>query len=869
MIRLRRYVNRTKSSRIPLHGGATRSSCERNPLGPVGFGLLLLMAVSGIARAASPSSPAISSADMQFFENKVRPVLAENCYKCHSRDADKVKGGLMLDTREGLLHGGSTGPAIEPGNPDKSLLVQAIRYTDEDMQMPPKGNKLSDQQIADLTEWVRRGAPDPRALAAKGSSAAYAGVGRDHWSFLPLKKPNVPAVENAAWCQSPIDNFILEKLEASDLAPNAPADKRTLLRRVSFDLIGLPPSEDEVNAFLADTSPGAYAKVVDRLLASPQYGERWGRYWLDVARYADTKGDPPKREDPRFPHAWTYRDYVISAFNHDKPFNQFIIEQLAADVLVVADMQKAKTDPKKVDQSSLAALGFLTLGNQFEGNANDIINDRIDVTTKAFLGLTVSCARCHDHKFDPIPTKDYYSLYGVFANTFAPQSAKDEPTVHPVPKTPELLAYMAKLDDLDKEKAQLAADRAEYARSRTKDKAKNQEFQKRETAFYREAGDLEASDAAPPRAYILRDLPQPKNYPVLVRGEAGNKGDVVPRHFLEILSGPKRPDYKDGSGRIDLARDIASPTNPLTARVLVNRLWQEHFGAGFVATPDDLGNMSSAPTHPELLDYLASCFIEGGWSIKKIQRMIVLSSVYQESGATNPKYADTDPDNKLLWRYNLRRLDFEEVHDSLLAIAGSLDLTMGGKSIPIGSGDFATRRAVYTYIDRRNPAEILTQFDFPNPSVPTGRRYETIVPQQSLFLMNSPLVIETARKLTHRDDFLQLDSDDSRVASLYLAIFQRPPTAEETKLCLHYLEKNPGGISTEARGPAGAKMGEGAGRAALRQAQQAEFAAKNPRGKNAPQIEPAAAAFKSRAPLDAWTKLAHALFQTNEAMFYN
>ncbi len=829
-----------------------------------------LLSLAGAGLRAADTSPPISPTDLQFFENKIRPVLADNCYKCHSRDSDKVKGGLMLDTREALLHGGDTGDAIVPGKPEKSLLITAISYTDDDLQMPPKGKKLTDQQIADITEWVKRGAPDPRSLAAKGSSAAYAGVGRQHWSFLPVRKPAVPAVQNAAWCQSPVDNFILQKLEENNLTPNPPADKRTLLRRVTFDLIGLPPTDAEVHAFLADNSPNAFATVVDRLLASPQYGERWGRYWLDVARYADTKGDVKNREDPRYPHAWTYRDYVINAFNTDEPFNQFIVEQIAADRLVMDSIKKNKTPANKVNQAPLAALGFLTLGNQFDGNMNDVINDRIDVTTKAFLGLTVSCARCHDHKFDPIPTKDYYSLYGIFANTYEPKDVRDNPTTHPVPRTPEVEAYLAKVAELEKKKSDLERDFVIMRQSRPIDPVKRRELIKRDSVLSRESSDLESSAGAPPRAYVLLDDPQRqiKDYPVLIRGEAQNKGPVVPRHFLEILSGSKRPDFKDGSGRLELAEAIADPKNPLTARVLVNRIWQQHFGAGFVSTPDDLGNMSSPPTHPELLDYLASRFVEDGWSIKKLHRLIVLSSVYQESGNVNLNYADIDPDNHLLWRYNLRQLDFEEVHDSLLAIAGTLDLKMGGKSIPIGSEDFATRRAVYTYIDRRNPAEILTQFDFPNPSVPTGKRYQTIVPQQSLLMMNSPLVIETARRLTHRPDFLQLTSDEARVASLYLAVFQRPPTSEEIKLSLNYVEANPGGTSSEAPNARPA-ITEMANRAAQRQAKLAELTAKGAFGKNAPQVEPAASAFKSRAPLDAWTKLAHALFQTNEAMFFN
>ena len=823
-----------------------------------------LLAVTGGA-AAADSWPGVSPDDLQFFENRIRPVLVNRCYKCHSRDADKVKGGLMLDTREGLLHGGNSGPIITPGKPDVSLLVQAIRYTDEDLKMP-KDEKLPDQQIADLTEWVRRGAPDPRSLAALGSSPTYGGVGRQHWSFLPVIKPDIPTVRNASWCQTPVDNFVLAKLEAAEMSPNPPADKRTLIRRATFDLIGLPPTAEEISAFLADDSPGAYAKVVDRLLASPHYGERWGRYWLDVARYADTKGDPPRRTDPRYPHAWTYRDYVIDAFNQDKPYNQFILEQLAADRLLVEAARKGKTDPARQDQGTLAALGFLTLGNRFDGSVNDIINDRIDVTTKAFLGLTVSCARCHDHKFDPIPQKDYYSLYGIFADTYEPRS---EPTLQTLlPKTPELVDYLAKQQQLQKKEAALEEDFLAFRRSRDRDPAKRRELVRREGEVEKELADLDSSHAgAPPRACALLDVPSPRDYPVLIRGEAQNKGEIVPRRFLEILSGPKRTTFKNGSGRLELAQSIADPKNPITARVIVNRLWQQHFGVGIVTTPDDLGNVSPSPTHPELLDYLSSRLVEDGWSIKKLQRLIMLSSVYQENSSGNSRYEEADPDNKLLWRFNLHRLDFEELHDSLLAIAGTLDLTVGGKSIQLGSGDFAARRALYTYIDRHNPPELLTQFDFPNPNVPTGRRYASIVPQQSLFLMNSPLVIETARKLVHRPEFLQLATDEERVSSLYQAVYQRPPTGEEVRLSLRYVEANPGGTSTEAS--ATAPLPRVDPRAAQREARLAELVAQHPRANIAYQPEPGGAAFKSRAPLDAWTKLAHALFQTNEALFIN
>jgi hypothetical protein len=816
----------------------------------------------------APAAQPISAGDLQFFEARVRPVLADHCYKCHSRLADKIKGGLMLDTREGMLHGGDTGPAITPGKPDDSLIIDAISYKDVDLQMPPKGERLSDQQVADITQWIRMGAPDPRSLVAKGSSSAYGGVGRDHWSFLPVRKQAVPTVADASWCKTPVDNFVLARLEEASMKPNPPADKYTLIRRATFDLTGLPPAEEDVQRFMVDESPDAWAKVVDRLLASPHYGERWGRYWLDVARYADTKGDTPNREDPRYPFAWTYRDYVIDAFNSDKPYNQFIVEQLAADRIVAGEERQAGSARGSVDQRPLAALGFLTLGNRFENSTNDIINDRIDVTTKAFLGLTVSCARCHDHKFDPIPTADYYSLYGVFADSMEP---KEEPWLHPMPKTPELVDYLAKMQAANQQKQSVEEQLAVLRRAKIDqaEKAKERkELQKQLFQADKAMTDLEFSAAAPPKADVLIDVAEPKDYPVLLRGEAQNKGPVVTRHFLSILSpDPKHPiPFSNGSGRMDLARAIASPSNPITARVLVNRVWQQHFGTGFVPTPDDLGNQSAPPTDPELLDYLASRFVDGGWSIKKLQRLIMLSSVYQESSTENPQYAETDPDNKLQWRYNVRQLDFEQMHDSILAIAGTIDLTMGGRPVPIGSEGFASRRAVYAFIDRRNPAEILTQFNFPNPSVPTGKRFLTQVPQQQLFLMNSPLVIETARKLTHSAEFLSQTTDELRVADLYIALFQRPPTPQETALCLRYVESNPGGTSTDAPETA---QSEKASQFAERQARQALALQENLRRKNAPQAEPGAAAFKSRAPLDAWTKLAHGLFQTNEAMFLN
>ena len=836
--------------------------------------LTLAAVLASSARAVDlpanhPPVAGIPAADVQFFENKIRPILVDKCYKCHSKESEKVRGGLLLDSREATLQGGNTGPALVPGKPDESLLIQAVRYKDEDLQMPPKGEKLSDAQIADLVEWVRRGAPDPRIIAAKGAKPA--GTGRNHWAFQAVTKPAVPAVKKGDWATNPIDSFILAKMEEKGLSPNSPADKTTLMRRLYFDLIGLPPHPLEVQNFVKDDSPDAYEKVVDRLLNSPQYGEHWARHWLDVARYSDTKGDAPRQDDNRYAHAWTYRDWVIDAFNADLPYNQFIIAQLAGDRLQAAIEKQAKDKNlgKPETRSMLPALGFLTLGNQFNGRRDDIIADQIDVTTKAFLGLTVTCARCHDHKFDPVPIKDYYSLYGVFANTAQPSVLPTLQTT--LPKSADYLDYLEKSAALDKRAADLKKEQADF-RAATKsaggkskgaaarvDPQKRQQLQRMERELQRDLTSLEIEHpGAPARANAVEDVQRPRDYPVLLRGEANNKGDIVPRRFLEVVSpDPKRrPEWREGSGRWQLALAIADAKNPLTARVLVNRIWQQHWGRGFVDTPDDLGNMSSPPTHPELLDWLAATFIENKWSLKALHKMIVMSSAYRQSSANNALHAEIDPYNRLLWRYNLRRMEFEELHDSLLAITGELDRKYGGKPVQIGAQGFAKRRAVYTMIDRTNTPELLTQFDFPSPDVVTGRRYETTVPQQALFLMNSPMIIETARKLVDRPAFAELQTDEERVTLLYLAIFQRWPTRREVDLGAEYVKRN----------PAGTEVVLSSDQPPVKTASKKKAVAPKQQGKFSTQI---GGVYENKTPLDAWAKLAHALFQSNEATFYH
>jgi hypothetical protein len=778
----------------------------------------------------------LTSEQLNFFETKVRPTFVNNCYKCHSHEATKLKGGLSLEFRETMLKGGDTGPTIVPGDPENSLLIKAVRYTDPDLQMPPKGEKLSDDQIANLVAWIKMGAPDPRTTNSAAYAKNLAKSDRDHWSFKPVKKPPVPEVKEAGWCATPVDAFIVAKLEENGMKAALMADKRTLLRRATFDLTGLAPTLKELQDFLDDTTTNAFAKVVDRLLASPQYGERWGRYWLDTARYSDTKGDVKRqKEDFRYPYAWTYRDYVIRAFNEDMPYNRFIVEQIAADKLNLKD------------HGDLAAMGFLTVGEHFNDNINDIINDRIDVVTKGTLGLTVTCARCHDHKFDPIPQKDYYSLHGIFASSVEPE---DEPLLEPIKMTPEYLAFANKYNELNQELGALRPARGA--------KGKNKEIVQQRIQLRREIAQLESNDpGSPPRAMVLVDKANPADSHVFIRGEAENPGEVVPRRFLEILSGPRRQAFWNGSGRLELAAAIVSTNNPLTARVMVNRIWLHHFGEGFVTTPDDFGNQSAPPSHPELLDYLASRFMEEGWSIKKMHRLIMLSSVYQESSDNNPRYAQMDPDNRLLWRANIRRLEFESVRDSLLAIGGKLDKTMGGHPVNLGATPYSTRRTIYGFVDRRNLPEVYNQFDFANPDITTGKRYETIVPQQALFMMNSPLVVEQARNLVNRQDFLNARGPEERVKLLYDLIYQREPTPVEMKLGLTFLRESPPMETPEVT--------------PVSNEERREQRKKGAGGKKnvPPAMSLATIPAGGLMPVGSWAKYAHALLQTNEAMFIN
>jgi mono/diheme cytochrome c family protein len=885
--------------------------------------ILVALAAAGVLRGAD------DAAGIEFFETKIRPVLVDTCYQCHSAKADKIKGGLVLDTRTGLLQGGDSGPAIVPGDPDKSLLIKAVRYTNEDLQMPPKDKKLSAAQIADLEAWVKMGAPDPRTNGAKVVANVVTEEARKHWAYRPVSSPAVPPVKNTKWAQSPVDNFILAKLEAKKLKPSPRADKRTLIRRATYDLIGLPPTPAEVEAFERDNSPDAFAKLVDRLLASPHYGERWARYWLDIARYADTKGYVFE-EERRYPYAYTYRDYVIRALNEDLPYDQFILQQIAADQLSLGE-----------DKRPLAALGFLTLGRRFLNNQPDIIDDRIDVVSRGLMGMTLSCARCHDHKFDPIPTKDYYSIYGVFASSDEPADKpllgdKSLPKQYPeylaekekreaeakkfrAEKEAELMSKLrtqvgeyllaaAEMKGLDREKRESAARERKLAPrlvnrwgERLKDwegifspwtafaalsktnfaeaakplaatfaanenttnqlnplvaalfktspeslkdvadrydklfeetdkqwrelasktnapKAfadKNREAlrqvlyadrspfsmdseemyrlfdtpaQQKVRALKRRIDELDATHpGAPPRAMALVDKKNPVEPVVFIRGNAGNHGPKVPRQFLEILSSDQRKPFSKGSGRLELARAIASTNNPLTARVMVNRVWHYHFGTALVRTPSDFGLRSEPPTHPELLDHLASQFMADGWSLKKLHRYMMLSSAYQQSSEENAASAKIDPANDLFWRMNRRRLDFEAMRDTLLATSGKLDKTMGGHAVDITAEPFPARRTVYSFIERQNLPGIFRTFDFASPDATSPHRFYTTVPQQALFLMNSPFAVQQAQAFLSRNEVKAARTDEERVERIYELLFQRDPDREEVALAKRFL----------------------------------------------------------------------------------
>ena len=823
--------------------------------------------------------------DVSAFEAEVRPILVEHCYGCHGET--KQKGGLRLDTRAGVTAGGESGPAVVPGKPDASRLISAVRYADPALRMPPTG-KLSAKQVAALERWVQAGAPDPRDGRSVATVAAA-----DHWAFRPVRSP-LPPADPAA--HSPVDAFVRANLRAVGLSPSPPADRPTLLRRVYFDLHGLPPTFEQVEAFATEPDPAAFEKVVDGLLASPRFGERWGRHWLDVARYADTKdGVLLFGSDRLWPFAYTYRDYVIRAFNADVPFDRFVQEQLAADLL--------GGPPDR-----LAAMGFLTLGRGFDGNPHDVIDDRIDVVGRGLLGLTVACARCHDHKSEPIPTADYYALHGVFAASEAPllpprldpvargpaafeakYSAAEQAVTHLLDqqfrllsetarrRTPDYLVHVATTppdptetayyfrllapDDLRPQvvarwraylgkravpadpvfgpwarinrpadipaslagvnpwvaaalravpldtpaavaRAYGAAFRAAYQQVGPPDPAAAEllavanapdapaAFPKSDTRKYLSSGDLNAfgsrlqeldklavaEPSAPGRAECLGEAAEPGEPRVFVRGNPSRPGPVVERRFLSALGGAK---FGPGSGRLDLAKAITDPANPLTARVFVNRVWMHLTGEPLVETPSDFGVRTPRPVQADLLDHLAAGFVRDGWSVKRLIRGVVLSDTYRQSSGDRPEARASDPTNARLWRASRRRLDLEAMRDGTLAASGRLEHKLGGRPTDaIAPTD--RRRTVYGLVDRQSLPGLYRAFDFANPDQSAERRPLTAGPQQALFALNSPFVHTQATALAAQ-------ATGGKARALHRLILLREPTAEEQRLANEFV----------------------------------------------------------------------------------
>jgi hypothetical protein len=715
----------------------------------VALPLLLAGAPRTCAEEVSPASQ-----QGEFFEKSVRPLLVANCQECHS--AQKQQGGLRLDSRAAVLAGGDSGPAIVPGKPEESLLIKAVHYDDANRQMPPKGQLRSEDVVA-LTTWVKLGAPWPvrkdeggrmkdeaQVAASSASSFILQPSALQHWSFQPVANPPLPGVHNGAWPKQTLDHFVLHKLEAATLKPSVPAEKRTLIRRATFDLIGLPPSPEEIEAFVADDSDDAFARVVDRLLSSPHYGERWARHWLDVARYGEDQAHTFQAR--KYPEGFRYRDWLVRSFNEDLPYDEFVRQQIAADLL---------GDPE--DKQRLAALGFFALGPVYYGDSKklDQMDDRIDTLSRGFLGLTVACARCHDHKFDPISTKDYYALAGVIAST--------EYVEVPLVSQEEVEAAEKALSEEDKKKKV----RPKY-----------------------------------PLIHAVKDAEAPVTMRVHIRGSADNLGVEAPRRFLTLLERDETP-FEQGSGRLELADEIASKDNPLTARVMVNRVWKHHFGKGLVRTPSNFGMLGEPPTHPDLLDHLTTQFIESGWSLKWLHRTMMLSAAYQQASGSDERGMEVDPENRLLWRMNRRRLEVEAWRDAMLAVSGALDPSLGGPSQELAEAG-NRRRTFYGFVSRHELNPLLRLFDFPDPNITSDERPVTTVPLQQLFVLNSEFMVRNSKALAARiqgeprEEPASYADELARVRRAYVVLYGREAKELEVERAVAFVMAGEPASSTKA-----------------------------------------------------------------------
>jgi hypothetical protein len=743
--------------------------------------LLAFLGAGGSAVLCAQDDP---GTDVAFFEKKIRPVLTERCYGCHRSAAGKRKGNLALDTREGLLHGGDSGPAIVPGLPEKSLLVRAIRYDDPDLRMPPEKEKsrLTPAQVADVEAWIRRGAAHPRSKPAS-SAADLEWEVRRTWVFGRVIDPPVPSPRPG---EHPIDAFLRARRESRGLGSAPPADRRTLLRRVTYDLLGLPPTPEEIAAFVADRSPDAWDRVVERLLASPQYGERWARHWLDLARYAVVREDSQakKKEASEIPEAWRYRDWVVDAFNRDLPYNDFVVHQIAGDLL-------PPPEPGGVNVNGIVASGFLAIGEWGIQDDNpekmvwDTADENIDAVGRTFLGLTLGCARCHDHKFDPLTTRDYYALAGMFTSTHVVAQPAKVGVQTPMVRIP--LISQAEGEEIQFRTAQTAAKIAEAEKRLAAAAPKERD------ALRADVDRLKTSLPPPiPVAIGAREGGIPgtpyagfHDARVRIRGDILRPGDLVPRGFPAILPDSGRA-ITSGSGRWVLAHWLASAENPLTARVMVNRIWRHHFGEGLVRTPSNFGKLGEPPTHPELLDWLARRFIDGGWSVKAMHRLILHSAAYQQSSVAAGDVLEKDPDNRLLARMFRRRLEAEAFRDGLLAVAGTLDPARGGPADPDPS---SRRRMIYLQVSRTSKSPFEGLFDGADPTAHTDRRTVSTVAPQALFLLNHPFVRDQAAALARRLIAAVPADAGGRVSRAYALLYGRAPTPEETALALGLVQE--------------------------------------------------------------------------------
>ena len=758
----------------------------------------------------------LTTEELKFFESKIRPIFAEYCYKCHSAE-EKIKGGLQLDNRAGLRHGGDSGVVLVPGKPAESLLVTAITWADEDYEMPPK-QKLPASAIANIKKWIEMGAPDPRGSEKVVlENSIDIEEGRKFWSFQKPRRPALPEVKDEQWVKSEIDFFVMSRLETAGLTPAQDASPELLLRRLYFDLIGLPPTVPELEAYgaaLRIDSDAAYRAKVDELLARPQFGERWGRHWLDVARYAESSG---KEVNMTFPHAWRYRDYVIDSFNQDKPYNRFVQEQIAGDLL------KIKSDEEW--QENLIATGFLAIGTKGLNERNprqfaiDLADEQIDSTTQAILGLTVSCARCHDHKFDPIPTIDYYALSGIFQSTrtyfgtvnVIVNRRGTKLLELPVPDTTpmkilttrELEAIKSRLANSEDEMAELLANRR--SRQQGQNNNNQQQLNRLRTTVAQLRARLNGHDAngvAKTLAMGVQDYANPVDPTVLVRGEIDKPAQTVSRGFLQVLHHPEVPMSlpRESSGRLELARWLTSEENPLTARVMVNRIWQKLFGKGIVTSSNNFGTTGQAPTHPGLLDHLAVHFMKEGWSTKGMIRELVNSRSYRMSSTYSKAAYTKDPDNALHWRSTPRRLDAEALRDAMLVASGDLDLERPRGSMVVQVGDVGIGprvnaavfnrpvkyRSVYLPIVRDGLPESLALFDPADPNLVTGDRESTNVPGQALYMMNNPFVVGQgvvmARRLIE-----EAETSGERLTLAFQLTYGRLPSSSEIEQAKSFL----------------------------------------------------------------------------------